>query len=134
MHCIDADAVAQLAMTEDLAVPAHWVQNPGFNADWPHSCAAGQDLELIVETARPVSKTRPELHYRHTNQMEGEFRILEMQRCESGYRAVIPGEYLENKWDLLVYITQVDAVHNVVVFPGIYHPEYPAPYHHITVI
>ena len=65
--------------------------------------------------------------------MEGEFKTLDMVRCERGYRAVIPGAYVEKSWDLLVYVTHVESDHRVTVFPGIYHPEYPAPYHRIIV-
>lgn len=115
-------------------VPARWVQMPGFTAEWPQSCTAGQDLELIVTGDNEGDGSLPILHYRHTNQLEGEFTALEMQPSDRGYRAVIPGAYLVPAWDLLVYVTRMESERQVTIFPGIYHPLYPAPYCFIEVV
>ena len=130
---IGEDGVERLSKTEDIQAPPSWVQIPGFTADWPNACPAGEDLELVVEMRASMRDALPQCRYRHTNQMEGKFKTLDMVRCERGYRAVIPGQYVEKSWDLLVYVTRVDSDQKVTVFPGIYHPEYPAPYHRIIV-
>jgi hypothetical protein len=114
-------------------VPARWVRSSGFTADWPQTCAAGSDLELVVTGDGVADKALPTLHYRHNNQLEAEFKTLEMKRSVSGYRAVIPGKYIDPTWDLLVYVTRVDGDRHVTVFPGFYHSMYPAPYHCIVV-
>jgi hypothetical protein len=114
-------------------VPARWVQSSGFTADWPQTCAAGSDLELVVTGDGVADNVLPTLHYRHNNQLEAEFNILEMKQSVSGYHAVIPGEYIDPSWDLLVYVTRVDGDRHVTVFPGFYHSTYPAPYHRIVV-
>jgi hypothetical protein len=127
------DEVEQLSKFENLQAPASWVQITGFHADWPLTCRAGEDLELTVESSEMITDALPQLRYRYTNQLEGEFITLNMQPYEMGYRGIIPGEYVAKSWDLLVYVTRVETDQKVTVFPGIYHPAYPAPYHRITV-
>ncbi|MDF1512367.1 MAG: hypothetical protein P1S60_01015 [Anaerolineae bacterium] len=129
---LDEMQMARVKKREDMEVPACWVQVPAFTAEWPVSCPAGKGLELIV--SGPLCDSVPRLHYRHTNQLEGEFQTAEMELCEKGYRGVIPGVYIDPAWDLLIYVTQISDNQTVTVFPGIYHPEYPAPYHHIRVL
>jgi hypothetical protein len=51
-----------------------------------------------------------------------------MERIEGGYRAVIPGHYIQKEWDLLVYITGVLSSVLVLIYPGLYHPVFPLPY------
>ncbi len=67
------------------------------------------------------------LHYRHTNQMEGAFCTLPLQREESGYIGVIPPEYLTAEWDLMLYIS-INHRGSAFIFPGINHPQFDFPY------
>jgi hypothetical protein len=130
---MNVDELAGVMKQAAGEIPARWVQTPDLTADWPHSCRSGEDLELVVIGDGSAGNFLPQLHYRHTNQLEGEFTILEMQSYDGGFRAVIPAAYIDPSWDLLVYITRIDSHRHVTVFPGIYHQEYPAPYHWIKV-
>ena len=73
------------------------------------------------------------LHYRHVDQTEGMFHELGMERRTGGYVAEIPASYVTDQWDLMVYVTAMSDERSCRVFPGIYHPQYPYPYHVIRV-
>jgi hypothetical protein len=73
------------------------------------------------------------LHYRHTNQLEGAFESVEMEPVDGGYRATVPGEYLTPEWDLLAYVSAVDAAGDVTVVPGLYHATEAMPYRVVEV-
>jgi hypothetical protein len=130
---LEADKLARLKKQAEGEVPGRWILTPDFTAEWPQTCTAGDNLEISVAVNGVMNNPSPLLHYRHTNQLEGEFNMVEMLPYDGGYRAVIPGAYIDYAWDLLVYVTRVDSDRHVTIFPGIYHPLYPAPYHWIVV-
>ena len=114
-----------------------------FWKEFPKSVPAGKDLCIEI-TAFEKPEADVILHYRHTDQTEGEFHTLKMtpfERSESdqeilpggGFKAVIPGEYITAEWDLQIYITSQGPAGTCFMFPGIYHPFYPYPYHVINV-
>jgi hypothetical protein len=102
--------------------------------DLPCTWTAGMDLRLRIkpsELARSLKEVS--VRYRRTNQLEGEFKSLPMRLDDQGYCAVIPGEYITPEWDLMVYFSAIDDNGNALLFPGLYNPDYPAPYHIIKV-
>jgi hypothetical protein len=110
------------------------VEKRRLDARFPGAAAAGKALDIELGIAGfGESEAPPVLHYRHTNQTEGLFRQTVMSRRGSGYAASIPADYLVPDWDLQVYITVQGPGGGCVMFPGIYHPEYPYPYHVIRV-
>ncbi|GHT56515.1 hypothetical protein FACS1894109_05710 [Spirochaetia bacterium] len=103
-------------------------------ASFPETAAVGSPLEIVlIAAAFGETEAAPVLHYRHTNQTEGLFLTMEMKRGTKNYTAVIPAEYILPEWDLQIYITVQGKKGDCVMFPGIYHPVYPFPYHVITV-
>ena len=105
-----------------------------MTAVFPDKATQGQSLKIKVQ---PVGisgfKTLPVLHYRHVDQTEGLFHTLDMYPDGDGYSAAIPADYITADWDLMLYITLQDASGSCTMFPGIYHPVYPFPYHVIKV-
>jgi hypothetical protein len=103
-------------------------------ACFPETAQAGQALEIEVATAGfGEAEAAPVLHYRHTDQTEGLFHALQMERSSTGYIACIPAKYLIPEWDLQIYITIQGPSGACVMLPGVYHPVYPYPYHVITI-
>jgi hypothetical protein len=103
-------------------------------ADFPETICAGQPLRIELRmSSLGLAEAAPILHYRHTDQTEGLFHALAMERSALGYAAVIPGEYITKDWDLQVYITVQGPSGTCVMLPGVYHPSYPYPYHVISV-
>jgi len=103
-------------------------------ATFPDTARPGQSLEIEVALSGfGEPEAPPVLHYRHTDQTEGLFHTMKMERGRAGYRATIPAEYMSPEWDLQIYVTIQGASGACVMLPGIYHPFYPYPYHVITV-
>ncbi|MCL2318744.1 MAG: hypothetical protein FWC45_01560, partial [Treponema sp.] len=101
---------------------------------FPDHAKAGEPLVIAISLASfGESETTPVLHYRHTNQTEGLFHTMKMIRTSGGYGAVIPAKYMTPDWDLQVYITVQGKDGSCFMYPGIYHPVYPYPYHVIKV-
>ena len=106
-----------------------------LSSELPKTHRAGAPLSITVKASAlsDIEGTPLILHYRHTNQLEGVFKTLPMEKMEDGFEAVIQGEYITSDWDLMVYITLQKKDGSCLVYPGIYHPSYPYPYHVISV-
>jgi hypothetical protein len=103
-------------------------------ASFPDTAKAGEALNIKVElTAFAEPEAVPVLHYRHTDQTEGLFHTVPMCRTALGYAASVPADYVIPDWDLQIYITIQGPGGICTMFPGIYHPVYPYPYHVIEV-
>lgn len=100
-----------------------------LSAEIPQRAPAQKDL-VIRAFAGGAEAFSPDLvlHYRHVNQLEGEFRTVPMVRSGREYRAVIPGQYVQADWDLMVYVTSQKKGGDCHMYPGVYHPAYPYPY------
>jgi hypothetical protein len=109
------------------------VERCQISASFPASVRAGQALTIKAAVSSfGETGTAPVLHYRHTDQTEGLFHTLEMEWNGREYTSRIPAAYVSPQWDLQVYIT-IQGGGGCVMFPGVYHPVYPFPYHVITV-
>jgi hypothetical protein len=94
----------------------------------PDTARAGQDLEARLAVGPlDVRASGWTLFYRHANQLEGPFRTAAMERCDGGFRAVIPGEYVTPEWDLLLYFGAV-VEDQAVLYPGLWNARHPFPY------
>ncbi|WP_195543699.1 hypothetical protein [Massiliimalia timonensis] len=103
-------------------------------ADFPEYAQSGNDLKISAYIQGIQSlKNVPVLHYRHVDQTEGLFHTMLMEWDGNRYTAAIPAEYITPDWDLMVYVTVQGESGECSVFPGVYHPVYPYPYHVITV-
>jgi hypothetical protein len=132
---VDTQEEQALQATETAANPSGWIIAPEWSADWPQKATEGQDLRIDIHTKNAARQTGPVvLRYRHTNQLEGEFRSVEMQAIDNGYTASIPGAYIEKQWDLMIYVSASDSLEKALIYPGLFHPDYRAPYHIITVV
>jgi hypothetical protein len=110
------------------------VESSLLSASFPETASAGKALNIEVKIASfGEPDADPVLHYRHTDQTEGLFHILRMERRDNSYHAVIPSGYISPEWDLQIYITVQGPSGSCVMLPGIYHPVYPYPYHVVRV-
>jgi hypothetical protein len=127
-----SEAVAELSasyLPENVPVESFQIA-----ADFPDCVKAGEALTIDAAFASfGELDALPVLHYRHVDQTEGVFHTLKMSRTAHGYSAVIPAKYITADWDLQIYITVQGSDGSCVMFPGVYHPVYPYPYHVITV-
>ncbi|GHV90373.1 hypothetical protein AGMMS50268_08760 [Spirochaetia bacterium] len=132
---LTAEGIAAQKKIAASYAPEHLsVERHQLAACFPETAIAKAALKIEVEAASfGEAEAAPVLHYRHTDQTEGLFHTLEMERTARGYAAVIPAEYIKAEWDLQIYVTIQGASGACVMFPGIYHPEYPYPYHVISV-
>lgn len=107
---------------------------PGLYGEWPEAVKAKEAVTIRVEAETGVClREDPVLHYRHVDQTEGLFHELSMTYVAGGYEANIPAFYVTEHWDLMVYVTARTDESACRVYPGIYHPKYPYPYHVIRV-
>lgn len=83
-------------------------------AVWP----AGRELPLLLEMPG-VEAAEVKAHYRHMNHMEGIYRACRMQHKDGRYCAVVPADYLDGNFDLIVYYTVRDKKGNIWIHPGV---------------
>jgi hypothetical protein len=99
-----------------------------LSAQVPEIWDTGRDLEITARAEGDEAPRQVLLNYRHTDHTEGEYRHVPMDRRGGEYRALIPGGYFTQGYDVIVYLSAIDAEGRAVIYPGIYHPDYPAPY------
>lgn len=123
-----------IVRTENVRMDYEPGEAAGVSAEFPDCVPAGCNLEIraCMQGIRET-ESLPVLHYRHVDQTEGLFHTAPMQWNGSSYSAVIPADYLTSDWDLMVYVTVQEKSGECAMFPGVYHPVYPYPYHVITV-
>ena len=92
-------------------------------AVWP----AGRELPLLLEMPG-VEAAEVKAHYRHMNHMEGIYRACRMQHKDGRYCAVVPADYLDGNFDLIVYYTVRDKKGNIWIHPGVKNQTAPMPY------
>ena len=106
-----------------------------FTDDVPKSCKAGQDIVVNLKCGEmnfgPFDKVC--VNYRHTDHTKGGYISVEMEKTLDGYRAVIPASYIDRAWDLIIFFSAMDSAGNPLIYPGIYHAKYYAPYFVIEV-
>jgi hypothetical protein len=78
------------------------------------SFAPGQALSIAVRASADVTSVR--LQYRHLNQAET-YRSADMGRDRTGWRAVVPAEYIRSPYALQYYF-EVRTVGGVGLWPG----------------
>jgi hypothetical protein len=100
----------------------------------PATAQAGRDLEVrLLVDAIDGQGAQWTLFYRHANQLEGAFRTVAMERCDRGFKAVIPAAYVTAEWDLLLYFGAV-LEGQAVLHPGVWHASEPMPYYVVRVV
>lgn len=133
----DFESLEKLAKQNNVkmsAAVAAWPENAVQLAGvWPETVPAGEPLSIAVSAPSDAAQI-PVLHYRHVDQTEGLFHEMTMQKDGDSYRATIPAEYLKGDWDLMVYVTLEAEKNTCAVYPGIYNPTYPWPYHVVRVL
>jgi hypothetical protein len=102
---------------------------PQLQVHVPATWRAGRDLPIeVVVSGRERLPGGLMLRYRHTNQLEGPFERIEMAEAADGYRAVIPGAYIQEEWDLLIYVAGLLSPQQALICPGLYSPVSDLPY------
>lgn len=123
---VDHDVADSNSPASQLAVGNSMLS---ISASFPTQLPAGKDVIIQAGiTGIAATSTLPVLHYRNVNQMDGYFRSICMESTGNGFEAVIPGSEVSADWDLMMYITWQEPGGSCVLFPGVYHAEYPYPY------
>jgi hypothetical protein len=99
-----------------------------ISAGLPESWNGSRDLlvKARVEAAEDLKGLF--LNYRHTDHTEGEYKRVPMRGNGEEYEAAVPAPYFAQGYDVIAYLSAIDRNGSAVIFPGIGHPEYPAPY------
>lgn len=94
------------------------------------ACAKGGCPVTICASAVGLTDfpVAPVLHYRHVNQLCGDFITVPMARRDRTYIAEIPADAVDPSWDLMAYVTVQQPGGGCAMVPGVYHPVYPYPY------
>ncbi|MFN2129712.1 MAG: hypothetical protein ACK2VD_04255 [Anaerolineae bacterium] len=102
---------------------------PRLQVDVPAAWRAGRDLAVAVAVSgRKRLLDGLMLRYRHTNQLEGPFERIKMVETANGYEATIPGTYIQQEWDLLIYVAGLLSPQQALIYPGLYSPVSDLPY------
>lgn len=111
------------------------VERRQLTASFPETARAGQAIPIKVRASGfNLDDAAPLLHYRHTDQTEGLFHTVEMKNRGSLWGEEIPADYVNAQWDIQVYVTVQGVSGACLMLPGVYHPQYPFPYHVVTII
>ncbi|MEF8827447.1 MAG: hypothetical protein V5A25_11905 [Halovenus sp.] len=133
VHETDADpeAAPSVGQTSDGA-PSFNLSS--FDVAVPETATAGEAVDIMVRTGELNVHGDLTLHYRHTDQTEGAFRHVRMERTDERYRASIPADYVVQEWDLQVYFSAVDESGDTLLYPGLYSADESAPYVTVSVV
>jgi hypothetical protein len=126
----DREAVAALPDVEPSGLR--------IQCKFPETCSGGQDLHINARVEGEALGDAPVvlLNYRHMDHTEGEYRHVPMERRGEEYHGLIPGDYLtpgftqglSPGFDVIVYLSALDAAGRAIIYPGINHPVYAGPY------
>ena len=107
---------------------------PPLGLDVPDRWPAGRDLLVRVGTGElDAFPGGLRLYYRATDQTQGPFHTVVMERTDGAFEGIVPGDQIAPEWDLLLYVGAVDRESGATIYPGLYHPRYPLPYCVVTV-
>lgn len=84
------------------------------------SCSPGKSVTVRIKTTSVNGLKWIRLLYRDVNQYE-EYKTLEMK--DSGnkdeYEAIIPGEAIKSKWDLMYLVEIMDLKNHGIIYPDL---------------
>ncbi len=126
-YLIEASDGGGRARTESISVVVtNDNKPPGIRHNRVKNAAAGKPLTVTAEVRDRSGVKWVRLRYRSVTQFQ-DFRTLEM--AETGrrgeYRAVVPGEHVEVKWDFMYLFEVMDKKGNGKIYPDL---EQEAPY------
>lgn len=99
--------------------PSEGFCHPSFACDLPATCPPGEELPVVLGADAFEPCDRFLLHYRHANQLEGEFEQAPMVKTGNGFEGCIPGDYVTPEWDLLVYFSAFDRAGQTILVSSI---------------
>ena len=101
----------------------------------PETWVEGEDLpvSLDLDFMSQMGLNQCTVYYRHANLAVGRFKRIEMEKTQDGFKAVIPGKYVIPDYDLLIYMGGIRENGDALIYPGLYNPEYSAPYHVVKI-
>jgi hypothetical protein len=109
-------------VTEDDAPPA--VTHTAVTAHDP-----GRPLEIRTRVTDPSGVEEVRLHYRPTRHKQ-EFVTVPMRPSGDEYVAVVPGEFITDRFDLMYYFEVLDTHRNGAIVPD---PEIEQPYYVVKI-
>ncbi len=100
-----------------------------YQMDVPDTWEPGSPLPIRVNVGGLVSPERITVHYRTTDQTQGEFETAIMDQSGDQFQFNIPSSYLDESWNIQVYCSVKNAAGTTVIIPGIYDAVAYAPYY-----
>ena len=84
------------------------------------SAAAGEPLRIALRATDPSGVKWVRLRYRHVTQYE-DYRTTEMTKDPTSglYAAVIPGDFIVTRWDLMYFVEVMDNRGNGAIYPDL---------------
>lgn len=116
-----------------LAPPAVALQPPPqVHLDPPAAARPGQDLRITARVSNPAALRTLVLRYRHLTQFEDYLSAPMARDPQSGrYAAVIPGAFIQPRWDLVYFVEAIGASGSGRNYPDL---EVEAPYVVVPVV
>ncbi len=99
------------------------------NALVPERHVPGADLVVKLKVSAFSDVDKATLFYRNMNHREGLFHELSMEREGDEFTGVVPGGYIDARWNLMLYFAGVDNHGNAFVHPGVFSPDCATPYY-----
>ena len=126
-YLIEASDEGGQARTESISVVVtNDNEPPRIRHNRVKSAAAGKPLTVTAEVRDRSGVKWVRLRYRSVTQFQ-DYRTLEMVETDrkDEYRAVVPGEHVEAKWDFMYLLEVMDNKGNGKIYPDL---EQEAPY------
>jgi len=106
-------AAAKVVVAHQRAMdlgPAPGAPSPSVELLPSASPRPGQPMHVAARVTSPAGIQSVRLRYRHLTQVEDYLTLpMSLDAASSQYKAVIPGEFVVPKWDLIYYVEVVDA-------------------------
>ncbi len=101
-----------------------------FEAIVPKTASTKQELKVTLITDNYLeNKQTPKVHYRIANMTSRKFIEQNMAWDGENYTAIIPQNYLNPEFDLLIYFTSITDEGHVAMHPGLFNEQYFTPYY-----
>ncbi len=95
-------------------------QAPAVKHEKIHQWTAGEPLVIRAEVTDPSGLDAVYLRYRGVNQHQDFHRAVMLPTGGANeYRATIPGNHIDARWDLMYYIETIDAYGNGKIYPDL---------------
>lgn len=93
----------------------------------PSAAEQGKAVPVSLSGTAAACLKEVTLYYRHTNHRET-WLSCPMKKSGTAWKAAVPEDYVDGKWDLILYVVCKDVNGNTQILPGLRNARYPYPY------